>query len=1072
MDEVHKKQAYQLANIGHWELDILNQDLHWSDQLKRLHEVELDYEPTLEAALSFYKEGKHRSKVRSAVDKAVEEGEPFSVESQIITAKGNLRWVKAIGEPKVEDGQCVRIFGSTQDITAQRKTKKQTKKTLQNYQQVIEHSTIMFYRHDTDHKLTYVSPQSEQFLGCSPEQAKQEWTDFLTDHPKNEEGLENTKKAIQTGETQQPYELQLQRKDGKKVWVRVNESPVVEHGKTTEIIGSLTDITDLKEQQNELNKLSRVAQQTKNMVIITDPDERIEWVNKAFTKITGYSKEEVIGKNPGNLLQGPDTDPEAIKRIARKINNRQSFSEVIRNYTKDGQLYWLKMDVTPIMNGNGDVIQFFSIQEDITEQIETEQQLKRERDRLDEAQKIGKIGDWFFDIETNKVTWSPTMFSIMERDPDKDEPPYKELLQLYSSGDSFLSDKVERAINEKKPYRYDTWIQTEKGNEKYVHIKGIPKTDNSGQVKQLHGIVQDITEQKKAEEEKSRILERIDDGFFALDNNWVVTYWNTKAEQILDTHKKDIIGEVLWDVFEEAVELDFYDQYHKAVDQQVTVQFEAFYPPQQMWLEVSAYPSEEGLSVYFKDVSQRKQTQQELQEKEAQLRNIANNIDGMVHRYRLYPDGSDEFMFASEGVEDLHEVTPKQVMESSDLLWKQIVDEHIDMVRQSVQESAEQLTPWDEKWRIETPSGKQKWIHGRGTPKKLEDGTIQWDTILLDVTNQKELEQSISRQVSLLNDILDSIPGLFYMVGKDLTFARTNKNVERLFDLTAEELQETNALTLVAPREQNKAKRLIGKAFKEGYAELETVLIGGDDKEYHYYMNGSRINLNESPYVIGSAINITDRVEAEKENIVLLQEVHHRVKNNLAIISGILSLELDELSVEDFSRLPLERSINRIHSIAKVHELLYQASSFSQVNVKDYISNLVNTITNTLQIKDEVDINIDVDDIDMNINEIIPLGMLLNELLTNSLKYAFDDKNDGLINLKITETDNNTYNVNYSDNGRGFDQSSFDNSETLGLTIVNMLLKQLQAEYEAHTEDGFEISFTFSKKVTGAHSNM
>ncbi len=1072
MDEVHKKQAYELANIGHWELDVQNNNLHWSDQLKRLHEVELDYEPTLEAALSFYKEGEHRTKVRNAVDKAVEKCEPFSVESQIVTAKGNLRWVKAIGDPKIEDGQCVRIFGSTQDITAQRKTKKQTQKTLQDYQQVIEHSTIMFYRHDTDHKLTYVSPQSEQFLGCPPEQAKQEWTDFLTDHPKNEEGLENTKKAIQTGETQQPYELQLQGKDGKKIWVRVNESPVVKNGKTTEIIGSLTDITDLKEQQNELNKLSRVAQQTKNMVIITDPDERIEWVNKAFTKITGYTKEEVIGKNPGNLLQGPETDPEAIKRIARKINNRQSFSEVIRNYTKDEQLYWLKMDVTPIMNGNGDVIQFFSIQEDITEQIETEQQLKRERDRLDEAQKIGKIGDWFFDIEKNSVTWSPTMFSIMERDPDKGEPPYKELLQLYSSGESFLFDKVEKAINEKIPYRYDTWIQTEKGNEKYVHIKGIPKTDNSGEVKQLHGIVQDITEQKKAEEEKSRILERIDDGFFALDNNWVVTYWNTKAEQILDTPKKDIVGEVLWDVFEEAVELDFYDQYHKAVEEQVTVHFEAFYPPQQMWLDVSAYPSEEGLSVYFKDVSQRKQTQQELQEKEAQLRNIANNIDGMVHRYRLYPDGSDEFMFVSEGVEDLHEVTPQQVMKSSELLWEQIIDEHIDMVRQSVQESAEQLTPWDQKWRIENPSGKQKWIHGRGTPKKLEDGTIQWDTILLDVTNQKELEQSISRQVSLLNDILDSIPGLFYMVGKDLTFARTNKNVERLFDLTAEELQETNALTLVAPREQNKAKRLIGKAFKEGYAELETVLIGGDDKEYHYYMNGSRINLNESPYVIGSAINITDRVEAEKENIVLLQEVHHRVKNNLAIISGILSLELDELSVEDFSRLPLERSINRIHSIAKVHELLYQASSFSQVNVKDYISNLVNTITNTLQIKDEIDINIDIDDIDMNINEIIPLGMLLNELLTNSLKYAFDDKKEGFINLTITESDNNTYNVYYSDNGRGFDQSSFDNSETLGLTIVNMLLKQLQAEYEAHTEDGFEISFTFNKKVTGAHSNM
>ncbi|WP_445664075.1 PAS domain S-box protein [Fodinibius sp. AD559] len=353
MDEVHKKQAYQLANIGHWEFDVQNNDLHWSDQLKRLHEVELDYEPTLEAALSFYKEGEHRSKVLKAVKKAIQEGEPFTVESQIITAKGNLRWVKAIGEPKIEDGRCVRVFGSTQDITAQRKDKRQSQKTLQEFREIIEHSTIMFYRHDPNHKLTYVSPQSEQFLGCPPEQAKQEWTDFLTDHPKNKEGLKNTEKAIQTGEPQPPYELQLKRKDGKVIWVRVNESPVVENAKTTEIIGSLTDITDLKTQQDELNKLSRVARQTSNMVIITDSDERIEWVNKAFTNITGYSIEEAKGKNPGNLLQGPNTDPKTVKRIAHKIDSQQSFSEVIRNYTKDGQPYWLKMDVTPITNKNG-----------------------------------------------------------------------------------------------------------------------------------------------------------------------------------------------------------------------------------------------------------------------------------------------------------------------------------------------------------------------------------------------------------------------------------------------------------------------------------------------------------------------------------------------------------------------------------------------------------------------------------------------------------------------------------------------------------------------------------------------
>lgn len=833
MEEKYRKQAYQLANIGHWEFDAVSKDLYWSDEINRLHEVSPDYQPDLDDAINFYEEGKHRNKVSAVMSRAIEKGKPFTIESKIITNKGNVRWIRAIGKPEMKNGKCVRVLGSTQDITAQKKANQQAQQARQQLQNIVEHSTIMFYRHDTDHWLTYVSPQSNSFLGCPPEQAKQQWTEFITDHPKNQKGLKLTAKALKTGQTQPSYELQLERTDGKIIWVQVNESPVVENGETVGIVGSLTNITSLKEKQQELDKLSRVARQTQNMVIITDPNEHIEWVNDAFTRITGYQKKEVIGKNPGNLLQGQDTDPETIRRIARKIDAGQAFSEEILNYTKDGQSYWLKIDITPITGEDGEVLQYFSIQEDIT---------------------------------------------------------------------------------------------------------------------------------------------------------------------------------------------------------------------------------------------QRKKAERALEEKEAQLRNIANNIDGMVHRYRRYPDGSYEFIYVSEGVKRLHEVTPEQVLESPDLLWAQITDDHIDRVKYSVDESAKQLTPWNQKWKIETPSGQQKWIHGRGTPKQCDDGSVQWDTILLDVTEQRRLEQNISSQVSLLNNILDSIPGLFYMIGEDLTFARTNRNVETLFDLTSEQLQTTNVLSLVAPRERTKTEKILRKAFREGYAELETILIGRDNEEYHYYMTGNRIVLDGTHYVIGMGIDITQRIKAEKENTILLQEIHHRVRNNLAIISGILNLELEE-STDNFNRLPLERSVNRIHSIAKVHELLYKTSSFSQINIKEYISELATTITGTLQAEDHIDIQLKIDDIAMNINELIPMGMLLNELFTNSLKYAFREKDSGLITLEITQTGEG-YDVHYSDNGRGFDLADFENSTTLGFTIVNMLLKQLEATSQLNTNDGFDIKFSFQEKETGSHSNI
>ncbi|MDZ7680483.1 MAG: PAS domain S-box protein [Fodinibius sp.] len=492
-----------------------------------------------------------------------------------------------------------------------------------------------------------------------------------------------------------------------------------------------------------------------------------------------------------------------MQRIARKVEKGIPFTEEILNYTKSGDPYWLKMEVTPITDEEGNITRFFSIQEDITRQVEKEQQLKRERDRLKEAQKIGKIGDWFFDASTEQITWSEAVYKIYERDPQQGPPSYNELFSYVTEETGQrLRKSITRALSEGIPYSFDAKIFTDKGNEKFVHLEGIPIKNENGEVTQLHGIAQDITERKEA--------------------------------------------------------------------------------------------------------------QQELQEKEAQLRNIANNIDGMVHRYRLYPDGSDDFIFVSEGVEDLHEVTSQQLMESPELLWSQIVDDHLDRVRQSVHQSADQLTPWDEQWKIETPSGQHKWIHGRGTPQELEDGTVQWDTIVLDITDQKELEKNISRQVSLLNNIIDSIPGLFYMVGEDLTFVRTNENVKTFFDLSKKELQTTKALTVVAPRERNNVQKTIQQVFEEGYADTETVLIDADGKEHHFFMTGNHIEIEGNSYLIGMGIDITERVEAEEENMVLMQEVHHRVKNNLAIISGILTLELQELPEASSNRLPLERSINRI----------------------------------------------------------------------------------------------------------------------------------------------------------------
>ncbi len=142
--------------------------------------------------------------------------------------------------------------------------------------------------------------------------------------------------------------------------------------------------------QEQLRTLSMVAANTDNAVIITNANGEIEWVNPAFTRISGYTLEEVKGKIPGRILQGKDTDPQTVQRIREKLLLKTSFQEEILNYSKDGRPYWLSLSITPILNEVGDVDKFIAIEMDITEKKEKEKLIQERNKDLEASLKYAK----------------------------------------------------------------------------------------------------------------------------------------------------------------------------------------------------------------------------------------------------------------------------------------------------------------------------------------------------------------------------------------------------------------------------------------------------------------------------------------------------------------------------------------------------------------------------------------------------------------------------------------------------------------------------------------------------------
>lgn len=201
-----------------------------------------------------------------------------------------------------------------------------------------------------------------------------------------------------------------------------------------------------------------------------------------------------------------------------------------------------------------------------------------------------------------------------------------------------------------------------------------------------------------------------------------------------------------------------------------------------------------------------------------------------------------------------------------------------------------------------------------------------------------------------------------------------------------------------------------------------------------------------------------------REKEVLISEIHHRVKNNLAVISGLIEIQLHD---EEFEKQTLESVLRkiqlRINSIAGVHELLYDTDNFTEIPLESYLLNMFDHLNNVYR-EDEKAIRFDLD-IKMeviNINQAVPLGMLFSELFTNSFKHAFQNSEDGNIQIKVKSGDG-IITVIYRDTGIGLVKTDFEKSSTIGLTLIKTLLRQLDADYFIEEKDGFCIQFSFKE---------
>ncbi len=348
---------------------------------------------------------------------------------------------------------------------------------------------------------------------------------------------------------------------------------------------------------------------------------------------------------------------------------------------------------------------------------------------------------------------------------------------------------------------------------------------------------------------------------------------------------------------------------------------------------------------------------------------------------------------------------------------------------------------------------------------------------ILDITDRVEAQNRINKRTKFIETILNNLP-LGIAVNEINSGKSTfiNKEFQEISGWTKKEIPNLRKLFKKALNNPGQGKNISNKIrsdIKEKKPEnlfwdsIELESKTGDKK----YLSAKTIPLYDQNLIILTVQDITERITADKqiqhslkEKEILLREVHHRVKNNLQTISSLLDLQAE--SIKDSAALEAFRSSqSRIRSMALIHERLYKSENLSRIKAQEYINNLIDYLEATYDSQaGNIKLKTNVQNILLNLDTAIPCGLIINELVSNSMKYAFPGEQAGTIEVSLLVSSADSISLSVKDDGIGIPADlTIENSPSLGLQLVYLLAKQINGTLITERENGTRVELVFPK---------
>lgn len=338
---------------------------------------------------------------------------------------------------------------------------------------------------------------------------------------------------------------------------------------------------------------------------------------------------------------------------------------------------------------------------------------------------------------------------------------------------------------------------------------------------------------------------------------------------------------------------------------------------------------------------------------------------------------------------------------------------------------------------------------------------------------RKKAESLVKKNMELFKQLFKHTPAGIVALNKNEKVINVNKSFTEIFGYTEDELVGKKLDKLIIPKRlESDALEFNRRTFGGEVISKESVRIHKDGTEIPVVIHTVPVTIdNNIETIFGIYVDLSKVKETEnrlreslEEKKFLLEEIHHRVKNNLAIITSLLELQINQAESDSAIR-QLKDSQSRIFSMAMVHEHLYQMESFSCLELDRYLKKLIRKIRDTFTDPDtDIELRLDTDKVRVTLDQAIACGQLINELVTNSFKHAFHGADKGYIEITLHGRENEIE-LKISDSGPGLPEKVLEeNRSSLGLRLVNALGKQLGGELEFEQQNGTTFILTFPKE--------